>query len=87
MPLASAEPLIHNAGAFYLQPRHIAVIVVRTPTELDTQHIYVLDVSDYLHLGLIPLVVDHKINHKYLKSLSRPILNTEYDRVAFLQEL
>ena len=32
-----------------------------TSTELHTQHIY----SHDLPLGLIPLVVDHKIDHKY----------------------
>ena len=78
---AESKPIIHNAGAFHLQPRSISVIMIQTPTALDTQHIYQLDTSDNLPLGLIPLAVDHKINHKYPKSLSIPILNTAYDTV------
>ena len=55
--------------------------MVKTTTELDTQHIYTLDVSDDLPLGLIPLVVDHKIDHKYPKSASILILSTKYYRI------
>ena len=54
--------------------------MVQTPTELDTQCIYALDTSDDLPLALLPLVVDHKINHKYPKLLCKPILITSYDR-------
>ena len=36
---------------------------------------------DDLPLGLIPLAVDHKINHKYQRLLSIPTLNTACDRV------
>ena len=50
-------------------------------TESDTQHIYTFDTSDDLPLGLILLAVDHKIDHKYPKSLSIPMLNTAYNRV------
>ena len=31
-----------------------------------------------LPLGIIPLAVDHRINHKYLKLLNIPILNMAY---------
>ena len=55
--------------------------MVQTPTELDMQHIYTLDVGNNLPLGIIPLAVDHKIDQKYPKSLNIPILNTTYDRV------
>ena len=81
MPSTDSKQIIHNAGAFYLPPRSILVVNIQTPTELDTQHIYTLDTSDDLPLGLIPLAVDHKINHIYPKLLSIPILNTAYDRV------
>ena len=40
-----------------------------------------LDASDDLPLGIIPLVVDQKINHKYPKLLSIPILNITCNRV------
>ena len=81
MPSTNTEPIIHNAGTFYLQPRNISVVSVQAPTELNTQHIYALDYSEDLPLSLIPLVVDHKIHHKYPKLPSIPILNTAYDRV------
>ena len=47
------KPIIHNVGAFYLQPRSIPVITVQMPTELNTQHIYALDTSNYLALVLL----------------------------------
>ena len=53
--------------------------MVQTLTELDTQQIYTLDARDDLPLGLIPLVVDHKTDHKYPQLLCVPILNTVYD--------
>ena len=65
----------------YLKPRNISVIMVKAPTELDTQHIYTLITSDDLPLGLILLADDHKIDHKYSKSLCIPILNTAYHKV------
>ena len=65
---------------FCLQPGSILVITVQNPTELDTQHIYTLNASNDLPLGLIFLVVDHNIDHKYPKSLSILILDTAYDR-------
>ena len=55
--------------------------MVQTQTELDTQHIYTPDSSPDLPLGLVSLAFDHKIDHKYSKLLSIPILNTAYDRV------
>ena len=82
MFLTDKETIIHNAGAFYLQSRGISVTTVHTPTEVNTQHIYALDASDDLPSGLIPLVVDHFINHTYPKSLSILTPNTKYDRVC-----
>ena len=82
MSSADSKPIIHNAGAFCLQPRGISVIVVQTTPELDTQHISILDTSSNLPLGIIPLVIEHNIDHKYPKSLGIPILNTAYDRVC-----
>ena len=67
MPLINIKPIICNAGAFYLQPRSISVITVHTPPELNVQHVYALDASHDLPLGLIPIAVDHKINHKHPK--------------------
>ena len=48
MPSTDTKPIIHNAGAFFLQPRGISVITVQTPTELNTQHIYTPHASDDL---------------------------------------
>ena len=76
------QPIIHNAGTFYLQPRSISVKTVQTPSELNTQHIYAFNASNNLPLGIIPSAVNHKISHKYPKSLSLPVLNTAYDRVC-----
>ena len=56
-------------------------IAVQAPTQLKPQHIYKLTTSDNLPGGLIPLVVDHKISHKYLKILNIPVLNISYNRV------
>ena len=52
--------------------------MVWAPTELDMQQIYTLNTTDDLPLGLIPSMTDHKIDHKYPKYLSVPILNTTY---------
>ena len=81
MPSADTKPIIHNPGAFFPQPKSISVITIQTPTEFNPQHIYALDTSNDLPLGLLPLAVDHKISHKYLKSLSNPIPKTACDRV------
>ena len=56
--------------------------MVQTLTVLDTQDIYKLDASHDLPLGLIPLTVDHKRNHKYSKSIHTPIVNTTYNKVS-----
>ena len=76
-----SKPIICKTGTYYLQPGSISVIMVQTPIELDTQHIYDLNASNDLPLGVIFLVVDDKIDHKYPKSLRIPILKTPYDRV------
>ena len=55
--------------------------MVQPPTELDTHHIYALVSCNDLPLVLILLAVDHKIDHKYPKSLSIPIFNTAYNGV------
>ena len=73
MSSTDSKPITCNVGAFYLQPRSISVIMIQTPTDLNTQCIYALNTS---------LAVYHKINHKYPKSLSIPILNTTYNRVC-----
>ena len=55
MPSTDSKQIICNAEVFYLQQRSVSVIMVQTPTELYTQHIYALD-SIYAHdlpLGLI----------------------------------
>ena len=66
-------------GEINLQAVSISVIMFQTPNELDEQHIYVLDASDDLPLGLIPLAVDHKNDPKYPKLLSIPVMNTTYE--------
>ena len=63
------KPIIHNPGAFYLKPRSMSVIMVQAPTEFDKQHIYTINSSDDLPLGLIPLAINHEIDHKYPKSM------------------
>ena len=85
MPSTDTKPIICNAGAFYLQPRNISVITVQTTNQSNTQHIYALNISNDLPSGLIHLVSDHKVNHKYPVSLSIPILYTTYTRVCVLR--
>ena len=65
----------------HLPSRSITVISVQAPTELNTNHIYQLDTKDDLLSGIIPLAVDHKIDHKYPKSLKMPLLNTYYETI------
>ena len=48
---------------------------------IKSQHMYELDSSDDLPDGLIPLAVNHKVNHTYSKLLKIPVLNTSYKRV------
>ena len=45
------------------------------------KHSYQLDATDDLPPDIIPLVVDHKIDHKYPKLLKIPLLNTQYNTV------
>ena len=71
------EPIVQNSGTFALPPRSISVISAQAPTELDTKHLYQLDATD-LTSGIIPLVMDHEIDHKYLKLLKIPLLSREH---------
>ena len=64
---AESKPIICIAGALYLQPRSISLIMVQTPVELDTEDIYTLNASDNLPSGIFPLAVDFKNDHKYPK--------------------
>ena len=75
------EPIICNSGSVMLPPRSILVISVKAPTELNTRHLHQLDATDNLQPGVIPLAVDHKINHKYPKLLRISLLNTEHTTV------
>ena len=73
--------MVWNAGAFYLQPSSMSIITIWAPTKLKPQYIYKQSTSDDLLLGLIPLAVHHRINHKYPKLLSIPILNMAYNKI------
>ena len=64
-----------------LPPRSISVISVKAPTRLNTRHLYQLDATDNLSPGIIPLAVDHKIDHKYLKLRQIPLLNMGHNTV------
>ena len=77
----ATKPLVWNTGIFYLQPRSVSIITVQAPTVLKPHHIYKFSASNDLPLGLIPLAVNHKINHNYLKLLSISTLSTVYSRV------
>ena len=77
------KPITHNAGALHLQLRNMSVITIQAPSELNIQHIYQLNTSDFLPSGLIRLAVDHRIHQKYPKLLSVPIHNTVNDTVHF----
>ena len=68
------EPIKQNWGALQFPPRSTSVIAVQTPTELNTKHIYQLNASEDLPSGIIPLAVDHRIDHKYPKLLNIPLL-------------
>ena len=76
-----SKPIIHNTGAFSLQPRSISVLMVQTLMELDAQHIYALDAHDDLPFRSYSFsCLPHNLP-KYPKLLSIPILSTAYDRV------
>ena len=64
-----------------LPSRGISVISVQAPTELTTRHLYHLDATNDLLSGVIPLEVDHKIDHMYSILLQIPLLNTEHNTV------
>ena len=64
-----------------LPARSISVISVQVLTELNTSHFYQLDATDNLPSGIIPLPVDHKIDHKYPTLLKVPLLNAEHNTV------
>ena len=63
-------PIVENAGALQLPLRSISVTAIQAPTELNTQHIYQLNASDDLPLGLILLAVNQRIHHKYTELLN-----------------
>ena len=69
------KPIVWNAGALYLQPRDLWIIAVQAPTEIKPQYIYELNTNDDLQSDLIPLAVDHRINHKCPKLSNIPILS------------
>ena len=62
------------------------MISVQAPTELDTKHLYQLDATDDLPSGIIPLAVDHKIDHMYPKLLKIPLFNTEHNTADILRK-
>ena len=70
---SNTAPILWNSRAFILPPGYISLISVQAPTELDTKHLY---------SGIMPLAVDHKIDHKYPKLLKIPLPNTEQNTVC-----
>ena len=70
IPSKFTKPIIGNSGTFYPQSRSVSVITIQAPTDLNPKHIYKLSTSDNLPDGLIPLAVDHKVDHKYAKLLT-----------------
>ena len=72
------EPLIQNARALKLPPRSICIIAVQAPSELNTKYIYQLNATDDLLSGIIPLAVNHTIDHKFPQLMNIPLLNIEY---------
>ena len=77
IPSSNMKPIICKSGSVMLPPRSVSVISVKTPTELTTRHLYQLDTADNLPSGIIPLAVDHIIDHKYHKLLRIPLLSRE----------
>ena len=75
------EPLVQNTGTLTWPPRSISLISVQAPTKLNTKHLYQPDAADVLLSGIIPLTVDHKIDHKYPKLLKTHLLNTEHNTI------
>ena len=63
------EPIVQTSGALTLPPRRISVISVQAPTKLDAKHLYQQDVAEDPPSDIIPLEIDHKIDHKYPKLL------------------
>ena len=78
---SNTESVVQNSGAFMLPPKSISIISVQAPNNLNTRHLYQLDATDDLPSGIIPLAVDHNIDHKYPKLLKIPLLNTEHSTV------
>ena len=52
---------------------------VNASTELNTRYLYQLDATDNLPPDIVPLAVDHTIDHKYPKLLKIPLLNIEHN--------
>ena len=62
-------------------PGSVSVISVKAPTKLNPRHLYQMDATNNLPPGIIPLAVDHKIDHKYPKLMHITLLNMEHNTV------
>ena len=78
---SNKEPIRQNVGAHKLPPRSISIISVQVPIELNIKHLYKLNTPDDILSGIIPLPVDHKIDHKCPKLLKIHLLNMGYDSI------
>ena len=78
---SNMEPIVQNSGALILQPRTISVISGQAPTKVNTKYLYQLYATDDLPSGIIPLAVEHKIDHRYPRLLKIPLFNTKHNAV------
>ena len=81
MPSFNTEPIAHNSGSIMLPPRSVSIISIKAPTKLNARHLYRLDAADNVPPSIIPLAVDHKMDHQYPKWLHILLLNTEFNTV------
>ena len=81
IPSSNTKVIIYNSGSAILPPRSVSVISEKVKTKLNTRYLYQLNATDNLPCGILPLVVDHKIDHKYPNLIRIPLLNTEHNTI------
>ena len=65
----------------------ISAISLQAPAEVNTKHLYTLDVADDFPLGIMSLTVDHKIELKCQKLLKIPLLYANTTQFTFQERM
>ena len=79
--------IIWNAGAFYLKARSVSSITDQATIALKPKHICGFNAHDDLPDGLIPLAVEHMVNHKYPNLLWIPVPIQHTTRFTYQDQL